>query len=481
MQMTMLPVPAYPGGGVAGPFSFDEIFALSNEMVPGGPLSLADDLAFQAAGLPGTAVVPYGSSALHAQQLVPYVQRALPSGGPFVPGEAYPMGGGAPRPGAWAWGGGPAPLRVPATATIVDDLAAQAAGTGINPGLAGYGARAGTGINPGLAGYGRTVGAGGGPIAAGVGAADDVAAAAGRSGLLSRLFPNAPKWMAGGNVGTMGRIARFGGPMLLGQGVSMLGSGIKGDAEDVKGIDKNDVGSFIEGAGLGGGLGGGLALALGASGPVGWGIAGAGALGFGLYKALWGGEKDKGPDIDQAVGIFDQLIGQAPAHLQPYYRALYNTQWSLAGDDKQAQAQVLQGVSGALLNDIYTEAQSNAREGGAADLAAQIAANYRAYMENRQDDFQARDAALNQWSNELANQLDPDVQAIFRTAYNDMSRSAATIRELQAQQADFLPYQLAAQLVQSPTWDTYAQQQGMMDIAPQMDQSSQLAALLGGG
>lgn len=61
------------------------------------------------------------------------------------------------------------------------------------------------------------------------------------------------------------------------------------DAVDDKGLDWNDAGQTLSGAGsaapLAGALGG-AAVALGATGPVGWGIAAALAGGWGIYKAI---------------------------------------------------------------------------------------------------------------------------------------------------------------------------------------------------
>lgn len=475
------------GSPIGGGYSFDQAYGLANSMVPSAPL-MADDLAFALAQqIPGTSVVPYaGGGALMGQSVVPYMQPALPSGGPFIPGQAYPMGGAAGNPSAaWAWGAGSA-----------DDLAAQVAGRVSGPasyqaGLGGFGQFA---SNP-LAGgtpYAPTVGtmptvaataAGGaddlaGQIAAGIGSTgDDLAAGAARSGFIARAFPNAPNWMmpAAGQIGTMGRLARFGGPMLAGQAVSMLGTAIKGNSPDVEGVDKNDVGSFIEGAGLGGGLGGGLALALGASGPVGWGAAAVGALGFGLYKALSPGDK-KGPDIPEARIQIDGLINQAPAHLRVYLAQKLQFQLASAGDDDQLQAQVIATVGDEALSAILQEATVGAQQSQAADLAAQIAERYGRYQNARQDEQTRRTQALNEYMAGMVGRMKPEDQALFGPVLASGARAYEAQRQALAAQSDQLPYQLAAQLVQQPQY-AYAAEQAGMSAVP-MDQVSQLRELL---
>jgi hypothetical protein len=76
--------------------------------------------------------------------------------------------------------------------------------------------------------------------------------------------------------------------MAVGAGASWAGDKImSSDGTDEAGADWYDAGQGLSGAGaaapVSAGLGG-LAVALGASGPVGWGIAGVGTLGYGIYS-----------------------------------------------------------------------------------------------------------------------------------------------------------------------------------------------------
>lgn len=493
--MTYIPVPFGLGAPVGGGYSFDQAYGLANSMVPSAPL-VADDLAYALAQqIPGTSVVPYSPGSLAGQSLAPYAQRALPSGGPFIPGQAYPMGGGAPTGGAWAWG-----------ASSADDLAGQVAGRATGPatyqsGLGGFGQFGG---NPwaGGTGTGSWGAAQSAPVAAGANVADDlagqIAGAAGGAGgaaatasripgFAQRLFPYAPAVVkAGGPEAAAGlasasRLARFTrgglGPGLAGLGVSMLGSSIKGNNPDVEGVDKNDVGSFLEGAGLAGGLGGSLALAT-AAGPPGWIAAGAAAVGYGLYKALSPGGK-KGPDIAEAGIQLDGLISKAPAHLQDYLRQKLEFQLASAGEDKQLQAQVMATVGDEALTAMLQDATVGAQQGQAADLAAQIAERYGRYQNARQDGEARRTQALNEYMAGMVGRMKPEDQALFGPVLASGARAYEAQRQSLAAQSDQLPYQLALQLVQQPQYQMAAEQAGMGAVP--MDQVSQLRELLTAG
>ena len=94
------------------------------------------------------------------------------------------------------------------------------------------------------------------------------------------------------NLGALAKGAGTGAALGFAAGVPLGFAGDKiqsVDAVDDKGLDWNDAGQTLSGAGsaapLAGALGG-AAVALGASGPVGWGIAAALAGGWGIYKAI---------------------------------------------------------------------------------------------------------------------------------------------------------------------------------------------------
>jgi len=293
-----------------------------------------------------------------------------------------------------------------------------------------------------------------------------------------RFFPNRPNWLRATAPGALGKGAMLGramGPGIAGLGVSMLGSSIKGNNPDVEGIDQNDVGSFLEGAGTAGGLAGGAALALGATGPVGWGIAGTAALGYGLFKALSPGGK-KGPDIAEASIQLNSLIGQAPAHLQDYLRQKLEFQLASAGDDKQLQAQVMATVGDEALSAMLQDATVGAQQGQAADLAAQIAERYGRYQNARQDESARRTTALNEYMAGMVGRMKPEDQALFGPVLASGARAYEAQRQSLAAQSDQLPYQLALQLVQQPQYANMAQAAGMGAVP--MDQVSQLRELL---
>lgn len=149
-------------------------------------------------------------------------------------------------------------------------------------------------------------------VASAAGQVDDVIAGAGddivkqvatggsKTGLMSKLMP-------GLGVMSKGRIA--GG---VGLGIAgTLGSSMV-DSADIGG-ENSGWDRFLPGAITGGAGAGGLALALGASGPVGWAAAGAGAAGFGLYSLLTGEKDTKEERINGAYNGMKETIGTLAA------------------------------------------------------------------------------------------------------------------------------------------------------------------------
>lgn len=238
---------------------------------------------------------------------------------PQMLGQGQGAGAMAVRPsplaiGPGAGGGG---MAVPAGNALTMGQTAQTAQTATIPGQVRMAPR--LAIGPG-------------PLA--TSAADDIlaqaaarsGAAAGAAGSVVGAIPNS------GALGAMqgpqmagGFLARNGMAMPQGAGgwaragmraaPAMIGGQMVGGLAD--GLDIGGENSMIDqglmGAIKGAGVGGGAALALGASGPVGWAAAGAGALAFGGYKALTASGKDTATQMREAAdatrGTIQELGG----------------------------------------------------------------------------------------------------------------------------------------------------------------------------
>lgn len=202
----------------------------------------------------------------------------------------------------------------------------------------------------GLGGFGGTGGAAASPAATMLaGAAPAVEGSA-----LARLLAGGPKMPSLGGAGGAGLsrgalmgAGRAAGPWVAGAAaLNMIGNPLL-DAAGVQG--NNKVRQVSMDAGTGGLLGGGAAAALGSlglvSGPVGWGIMGAGALGGGLYGLL-----HEGPTFNedeargQIGGLYDQLnldqIGRQSVDAQ-YASALAQVPDASVTDKKKILAAVL--------------------------------------------------------------------------------------------------------------------------------------------
>lgn len=208
------------------------------------------------------------------------------------------QGSGLPRP-QLALGPGPAvaPSNLPATlpvrgalnagASAIDDVVAQAANvSGISQAAVARGA----------------AGAGGAGVPPTAGASGAAGASGGAAG-------------AAGNLGRLGSLARpTVGTVLRGSGIAtagLIGSGIV-DSINIGG-ENSVIDQGLTGAILGGGLGAGAAVALGATGPVGWGIIGASIAAGAAYK-LFGGDKRSDEErmrdaITQSSKSFQTIAG----------------------------------------------------------------------------------------------------------------------------------------------------------------------------
>lgn len=172
------------------------------------------------------------------------------------------------------------------------------------------------------------------------GLADDLAA----QGMRGRLAGVWGDGVMGGLKATgAGALKGLGVAGLAGMGASFAGGMLNTPGEiDESGLDRADAGQFLQGAGTAASLGGPLAGALigagVATGPVGWGLLGAAALGAGIYSALKG-KDDPMSKITRAA----EIAGLNPKDYQKEYDFLKEMG---AGDE-----QALEGVRQILLSD----------------------------------------------------------------------------------------------------------------------------------
>lgn len=226
------------------------------------------------------------------------------------------------------------PAPIPGQASFAETLTAPAAtvptpaatpvATGVGAGAGGP--LGGGGFMPGFGGPGGTVP----PTPPAVPSATPAPAAGGRfSGLM------------GGRVGqsVKGAIGPVLGGMAVGYAGNEIGNSLLEGQRDTSEFGRADVGQFVKGVGEAApwaAAAPGLLAMLGASGPVGWGIAGLGAAGYGLYKALAGN--------DTPTDQYEKMV----AHSTPEERAYLDTVWSSTKASGADESTALQAVAAEL-------------------------------------------------------------------------------------------------------------------------------------
>lgn len=433
--MTFIPPSALPsaGGTAAGPMSFAQAMQYANAL----PFSRVP------APTPGMSVVPYTPQLPIGQSVVPYVQQALPSGGPFVPGQAYPMPGGAPNPGAWAWGApttpiGTSPVPVPGAPTTSAPLPTYGPPAPYGPPSPPpvYGPPAPYGPPRPLPVHGPPA-----PIPEGPVYGPPAPTPTGIASSMPKTFFTNP-FAEGGAYGAGLKGAwRFGGRAMAGVGTGLFASSY---------IDKLAEGDpaweqALQGGAVGAGIGFTLApFTAGISVPV------ATAIGGGIGAVVGFFNRPKHQDVDKdGTEAFDAILAALPAEYKPYYRLRLKAE--LAGVDKDAEKKAIYtSIMQEALGTVQQNVQSQYQQNWATDFSARVSdrmPELYAASNARQD---AANAQYLNMARSLVSQLPENQQNYMNQAILYQAQASELQRQAVEQQRLQLPYQLAAQVIQDP-------------------------------